>query len=777
MACGVRRMAVCLGCCVVGLAISPVIALGEGSFAERPRPAEATGTPSWESSLLSEVEDLQTLEEAKQASPEAPDPGSSSASPPSSNGSGAARLEDRLVVPGPVLLQTEQLEAERQARLASPAAVTAREESELKYSGLSSQEAATVAQDAFPTLVDEPAGGPPKLPSGESISRFPVPNVAQLKLDSGKHAVIESTEPMALETNAGLVPIDLELKEAGGAFEPITPVIGLRIPKQLADGVGLATTGVSLTPVDGQGSPLGGSTGAVDGTTVLYANTQTDADTVVKPTTSGFKMDTVLRSIHSPQQLYYKVGLPSGASLAQEEEGSGWVRVVDEGTTVAVVATPTASDADGTSVPLSIKVISGDILSVSVAPFDSGQFRLPITVDPSASDPIFASTGGYKTNWTVGGTYKSEYFDPHWEGGEFVDKFSMRHVPAETAGIYYPTRGESQIIRFSGEGEWEDREKHKINETKEEVWGPAGVVNYMVLETKTSPFIEDYDEMPNSTIESGIDGGYACVPEIKCPETTVGTASPENGNTAGYEQVATEWGWECVHSEKEREPKKCEEEEYSHEHKYITNHLKHVFVEIKQEKGPELEFNKTSSTIYNPHTEEYIPNVLYGSNSWLGPHSGAFEVRAKDPGVGLSLYRVLTSGWGDEKYYYDDGECDGIQCPEYDYQGYTYKTGMPNGEDNFEALAEDYVGLYSDIYPQKIKVDATSPHGIKIVGLQNGDELPMGEPHLKVEATDGEGTTKSSGVHSIKVSVEGHEVAGTIASCPEGPCTASTNDP
>ena len=99
---------------------------------------------------------------------------------------------------------------------------------------------------------------------------------------------------------------------------------------------------------------------------------------------------------------------------------------------------------------------------------------------------------------------------------------------------------------------------------------------------------------------------------------------------------------------------------------------------------------------------------------------------------------------------------------------------MANGEDSFEALAEDYVGLYKDIYPEKIKVDAAPPHGIKIVGLQDGNELPMGEPHLKIEATSGEGTTKSPGIKSITASIDGHGVTSSAASCSEGPCTATT---
>jgi DNA-binding beta-propeller fold protein YncE len=173
-------------------------------------------------------------------------------------------------------------------------------------------------------------------------------------------------------------------------------------------------------------------------------------------------------------------------------------------------------------------------------------------------------------------------------------------------------------------------------------------------------------------------------------------------------------------------------------------------------------------------TGEEVPNVLYGSGSWLGPHHGAFEVKAKDPGLGLKYYRVLSSGGGDIKEYYANGQCFGLQCPEYDDQGYTYRPGTPDGEVNFEAFVEDPVGLWANIYPQKLKVDATPPHGIKLSGLQNGSELPLGESHLKVEATDGSGTTKSSGIQSIKVSIDGREVPGTAASCSVGPCSATT---
>lgn len=385
-------------------------------------------------------------------------------------------------------------------------------------------------------------------------------------------------------------------------------------------------------------------------------------------------------------------------------------------------------------------------------------YRLPIEVDPTVEDPIWQNENYYGTY------YRTEWHFEHWgagfgaaahpEDGVWTEGIYSGHWPGEWGGLFYTTRGESQITRAYAEGHWNDSGSH--------------VQNYMVLYAPnsaddedypaTSSYTEDYDSMPEATEEGRGWGGYACAPALSCPETTVGSASPANNNTAGYQQVAYGSG-----------------EGHGGE-----NTVTGAYVDISQEKGPELEFNKTSSTIYNSVTKEYIPNVLYGSGGWLGPHSGAFEVRAKDPGLGLSLYRVLTSGWGEEKYYYAEGDCVGVQCPVHNgpeegtYQGYTYKTGMPDGEASFEALAEDPAGLYAHIYPQKIKVDATPPHSIKIVGFQNGNELPMGETHLKVEASDGEGSTKSSGIKSIKVSVDGHEVSGSAASCPEGPCTAAT---
>ncbi len=173
-------------------------------------------------------------------------------------------------------------------------------------------------------------------------------------------------EPLAVETSPGdREPLDLSIDEAGGVFQPVRSDVALRIAKQLAGGVQLAGTGVSLTPVDASGSSLGGSEGVVDGATVLYANTQTDTDTVVKPDALGFEEDTLLRSVESSGQLYFRLGVPEGASVVQASGVSGAVKVVQHGQTIAVIRPPSAMDATGTQVPVQMTV-AGDTLALSV---------------------------------------------------------------------------------------------------------------------------------------------------------------------------------------------------------------------------------------------------------------------------------------------------------------------------------------------------------------------------------------------------------------------------
>lgn len=658
----------------------------------------------------------------------------------------AFRSETGLAVPGVQLLdEGQQTEAAREAQRFSPRAFVVRDLSRTAYEHLSTVQARKLAAAAFPELVKDPAGGPPPLPAGEKVVGFPADNTAQIAFPGHKRGLIESSQPIALQTSPGhRAAINLHLRRVGREFRPDAPAVAVRIPRHLSAGIALGRTGVSVTPVTDHGTPLGGAEGELTGATVMYANSSSDADTVVKPETLGFSAETLLRSVDSPRNLYFRVHMPSGARLTATDEGSA-ASVIDDGAKVAEILPPDAHDAEGNPVPLSLSVV-GDVLGITVGPLTEA-YRFPIDVDPTFTDPYWQNELRYgvleRTNWEF--HHEGTYFTApeHPEDGKWIEKIREGHSASEWGGLFYTTRGESQIVRGYAEGTWDDRR--------------SLVTNLLVLYVPKEPYLEAYTPLAEYTEEGRTGGGAVCAPSLGCTESKVGKAPEENSNTAGYEQESTGTGSTGNG----------------------TNTLTRAYVEITQTAPPTIEFNKRTPTVYNKYTKQSYANVLYGfSGGWLSPHHGGFEVIAKDPGIGISEYRVLGGDWGFQRNFFAEGGlCAGDQCtPEYGKEeAFSYSSSMQSGEDSFEAFDHDQAGLEDDVYPQMIKVDGTPPGKIKISGFQNGNELPLGETPLTVEATDGEGTTPSSGVKSITVIVDGHEVPGTSASCSTGmPCTAST---
>ena len=157
-------------------------------------------------------------------------------------GTGASPLESPLVVPGGLSLSGGQsVEDAEEARRASPEATVAREESQTKYEGLGAAEAAKLAEEVFPEVVDHPVGGPPPLPEGEHIASFTGADSAQIDLGEGKRGVLESMLPIATKsgTPSQWAPIDLSVEEVGGGFRIANPVVGVGIPERLQEGVSL----------------------------------------------------------------------------------------------------------------------------------------------------------------------------------------------------------------------------------------------------------------------------------------------------------------------------------------------------------------------------------------------------------------------------------------------------------------------------------------------------------------------------------------------------------
>jgi RHS repeat-associated protein len=605
--------------------------------------------------------------------------------------------------------------AQEEAKRDSPEAVAAREESRTKFEGLSSERAGKVDGEAFPEAIDRPAGTLPPLPAGQRVVGYPADNAAQVDLGGGRHGVIESTEQLAIESSPGRrEPLDLGLAEAGGGFEPVRSSAGVRVPKQLANGVQLATSGVSLTPVDASGAALSGSEGTVDGATVLYANTQTDADTVVKSTAAGFEEDTLLRSVSSPSQLSFRVGLPVGASVISGRDGSGNVDVVDEGAVIAVVLAPSARDAEGVVVPVSTSV-SGDTLHVQVDQ-SAGSYRYPIVVDPTVESIegriLYRQTWGFFTeNASVFQVAEVEGLS----GNHYVQDVVSKSVKAgERAFFYYPTQGESRIYAVKAFTNFEGFAGSKMENL-------LGIWNVHTGKPEVSQtWIENYGAEPTLCTEPG------------CASGTVNASNDKS---------------EIFYQQSERE---------TNEWGGGTAHLYGATVDIVQEAGPSISF--------------------LGPNEWVNASGKVAQeavVEASDPGLGIDKVSWTSSnnpGWDTS---YRPAGCGGVQCEEHVSLGRKVSNwGFPEGEDPIEATVEDAVGLKASV-KGTLRVDNQSPQNLTLTGFPASHEISFGRYVVKVSATDGSGSTPSSGVASIKLAIDGKEVGAPRGSCSPGPCTGT----
>jgi hypothetical protein len=728
----VRLMATCFLLCG-GLAVSPVVALGEDS-----PPAEGTGASS--------------------------------------------SLGGSLVTLGSPT-EGEQAQAANEAKLSSPEAVAARQDSQTSFEGLSGEAAEKLAGEAFPKVVHELAGGSPKLPAGQSIVGYSTDNAAEVDLPEGKHAVIESMAPIALETSGGgHVPVDLGLSETGGAFEPKTPVVGVRIPKSLGEGLQLSAVGVSLTPVNAQGAALGGSEGVLDGASVLYANTQTDMDSLVKPTTEGFAADTLLRSVDSPQQLFFRVGLPVGASLVAAKDGSGGVEVVKEGATIATVLPPGAQDAAGTAVPVSMSVL-GDTLVLSVADH-AAEYQYPVEVDPEVSgkDVQLTKEGSKRSNWefyTGKGNGKKEpstNFSSSEEGGILKTYGVHEYAEKEEAFWVYQTRGVSKIYEFEGETEASNKEDRI-----------ESIIELQYGEVKTESGITEAKEVLSSETGGTSEYKRKALPKVLCPS---GEASCPS--SAGHEGNAVHFQQSVVNGPT---GKYSFSDELDKGTVYISEPEKTHSTTSENTTSPEFEVEVENAK--KEKEKQKRKNALDGSSNWLSEYDGAIQFISKDPGIGVakSWLEYDNSGkwevvFGSEHNYLEEGLCKGVQCEAEQKEYWTLNPHLPNGEDKIRYRAEEAFGDATHETESletegvgTVKVDTSKPHSIYLGGLPFANELSEKSYKFTAYATDGEGSTiPSSGIASLAVFIENSkgekkEIAktGGTGEClvSIGECTAS----
>ena len=500
----------------------------------------------------------------------------------------------------------------------------------------------------------------------------------------------------------------------------------------------------------------------------MYANTQTDTDSLVKPTTEGFAADTILRSVESPQEIYFKLGLPAGASLVQDT--NGLVEVLKDGALIGTILPPSAQDGAGRAVPVTMS-LSGDTLELSVADHRQ-EYRWPIEVDPEVlgSDPQLVASGSKHSNWEFytsnGKAEPSANFASSVEGGILKTYGVDEYKEGELAYWVYQTRGVSKIYEFDGETEASNKEDRIES----------------IVELQHEGVTEEKELLSNEA-KGPVEYSRKVFPEPLCPkgkESCVATSGNKENAVHFQQSVVNKPTSKYAFSDElDSGTVYISEPEKTHSTTSYNTSSSEFEIEVensKREKGKQLR-----------------QNALFGSSNWLSEYDGAVQFIAKDPGVGVArswLEYENAGKWevvsGSEHNYLEEGLCKGVQCEAEQKEYWTLNPHLPNGEDKIRYISEEAFGQATHETESlategvgTVKVDRSKPRHILIRGLPYGNELSEKAYELTAYATDGEGSTvASSGIKSVELYVDGKSIKpikegeGTCSAA-KGECTAS----
>jgi streptogramin lyase len=663
------------------------------------------------------------------------------------------------------LLGGQQASAAHKARHANPQAVAARRAARVSFQDLSPTQAAATAKAAFPALIERPAGGPPSLPAGQHIVRYPTNHAAQVSLPSGNTAVIESLQPIATKVHGRHLPLNLHLTQAGTHFKPSRSTVAVDVPKDLAEGVSLSSLEVSLTPVNANGSPLSASEGSLQGATVLWGASKEakagsqDLVTLAKAVPEGFELTSILLSERSPTALYFHVDMPQKAHLKSQYNGS--IQVTKDGKGLATIEPVSAEDAEGTNVPVSMSV-KGNTLILSVE--NSGDYLYPIAVDPEVNDSQLAkTTAGKRSNWEFFTSNASRFQGTavyEGPGAEHLEsKGIAEYAPAEWAYWGYQTKGVSHIYEIKTETSAHNKLAKIESFLEFQEPGGAKETKKMLSNEFENP---EYEHKAATLCAANASKIEECLP-----------GSGKAKNAIHFQQSATAAPGANYH---------------------FSDTMSQGIVSIAEPTGTHstTSYNTTTPTfefeteIEGKKEKVKRANALFGSSNWLSKFGGALELIAKDTGIGVSLtkleYESSPGTWtqlAEHNYLGVENACQGVQCYETHSEFQTLPTGLPDGEQKLRYKAEEAISGTQSLSTEgqaTVKVDATAPHALRINGLPDGNELSERPYELTGEATDGEGSTlPSSGIKSLALFVDGHEFGTAGGSCTvaKGACTAT----
>ncbi len=626
--------------------------------------------------------------------------------------------------------------------LETPEAAAARKASRLAYTELSAAQAGQLLGDKFAeqlqTLNDDPARALSEVSIVQSAGRF----TATVEHE-GEGELLESTIPLRVTAEDGeLRKLDLSLEATAEGFEPSNPLTSLEIPPTAGEAVKVGDDGLAFFAIaeeeDASGQRFGDSN-------VLYHDLYTDTDRMVSPTTAGVEFFDQLRSVESPESLRYGLHLPEGAELTSD--GNGGAEVLRDDALLARIMPPSATDAQGASVPVELGV-EGDSIELGI-PHRDGDFAYPILVDPAVLYP----DDWYTNNW-FNGYGLDALTNGIWEYGTNYGPW----IHGSTSCIYRCWGGSNRGLFVSTENGW-----YPAGTWGRWVYNAPNIHSY-ISGASLLPFWRDNHGCPKVSYQQ--------------PDDYVGLWGDSSwtqlqynlANSQGYANLPPGWG--------------------------RSLHVGLTMAGQKVEIPCWRDIMVGGALVYLNDWENPYLNWVQGiPSSWVsGVTPFTITAQAADTGLGVQNVEISPKGAATIPHIPYQSQCKGnrtnpcltTHTATFNLTGKSFDEGITTEN---KLSAYDPTGKVSGTYQFTMKVDRTPP----IVDLggqlafatdeeegdsgdsEKWDELSLPVYNLKIDALDGSlqsNATKRSGVVAIGVALDGKETPEELwqQSCPNTSC-------
>ncbi len=538
------------------------------------------------------------------------------------------------------------------------------------------------------------------------------------------------------------------------------------IPGNLGADVQLPESQVAIELV---GAPPEREPSTIDGSVALYPNVARDTDFAVTPAPTGVETFTQIRSADAPDAETFKLSLPDGAHLAEQEGGA---QVTKDGEALLSVLPPTAIDAAGDPVPVDLEV-AGNAVTLTVDPASNAVY-------PILLDPLFQTY-----QWDSPGT-------KYWQDGLCSSSFEFRSSNDCTYGEEWDTQ---ELYAHAG------RFGQPPIEDLNQFWGSAPL--YVAQETP-GMFVrstgtvtawdqgawiysvpryfsdqETYGKRPTSyithmTISQVLWQAYSSQPS---PYIFMGLWSTVKGEMVGGYYIHEGAGGHGTNDLNFQ---------YQFSDLGVTDSQAGLFGVMATESGTQQNASAYAGSASIELADTDVPSapVIEQPQAWANKEAVPIKFSAVDTGLGVSAVTASAQeGSYTKKVQYGCLGVGNAACPRKWNSAESGKpqvmidpSGLPNGLNKFNLVAEDPVGNKSTASVARLYVDHTAP----VVSLSGTatEMATLGTKRpsylLKAKASDGTSASPQSGAAKVQVEFDGQVVKKAETPCPLENCSLET---